>query len=191
MNMNKRTKVVSLGLGIFLLLSGLAFAETDLVAPPPKHEISVGLGILTVQEFVWIVGDILDTMFTGHETDQISGSGNFSLSYRYHPSRRLAFGVAGVIENINVTYKDTPEKRSFRTWALMGNVRLKYLDAERLSLYSGLGVGYCSFGSGGDTIAFQVTGFGLSFRFMKNLGFFVELGAGYQGIVNVGLVGRL
>jgi opacity protein-like surface antigen len=131
-------------------------------------------------------------MFTGREADEISGTGNVSLSYRYHLNRTFAFGVSAAFENIDVTYEDGGTDR-YKTVAVMATARLKYLDRPRLSLYSGAGLGYARFAFGdavGSGPAFQLTLLGLGWRIAGSLGLHFELGAGYQGLFNIGLFGR-
>lgn len=187
--MRQSARSVCLSLGLVLLLAGRGFTQ-DI---QPRHEVSLGFGFLTAQEYVWLVGDIVGTMFTGREADDISGTGNISLSYRYHINRTFAFGLSATVENIDVTYKDGGETDRYKTLAVMGTVRLKYLDRPRISLYSGAGLGFARFAfedSVGSGLAFQLALFGLGWRLSKNLGLHFELGAGYQGLFHIGLFGR-
>jgi hypothetical protein len=177
-----------------LLLAGAAAkAQDNSSVNWGKNEVHAGIGIFSVPEIGNAIGSALPTI-AGATIDKSSGTGAICFGYRYHLNKKWAFGISGVAENINVTYKKPDEYYAFSTYTAMADVHYYYVHQQRFQLYSGVYAGLADYRSNSgpgvhsDQLALHLTALG--FRFGKTIGVFGEAGFGYRGVFNAGISAR-
>lgn len=161
---------------------------------PGAHEIHVGMGALTIESIATGLGSAIAGAITGTGAD-VHGTGAICFGYRYHFNKRIGIGITGVIEHINVTYKDSPKKYEWNGFYLMADSRYYYFHRKYFQLYSGLNAGLAILTDKGTSSPETTTGFALQinalgFRVGKKIGVFAELGFGYRGVFNGGISAR-
>jgi len=171
--------------------------------------VSYAPGFLSAQGFYESSSDvitaILDDIFTDDEiNDNSTQTGIISLGYNRFLSEKIKLGVSGSYAKYTTkrdytkhgeVVKQIKWSDSFIT--VMLRFDFHYVRKEKISMYSGISVG-ASFVKGdnisGDEdlalpsntlFAFHLNAFGI--RFGKDLGFFLESGFGYNGIVSGGV----
>ncbi len=171
-----------------------------------RNDLNISVGIPTIDIFSSVKSDELDKYFPDDRylSDNFSGIGIIGLSYtRSSRNTRFLFGGSVLYNSYStdVFYLGSYEgllKRNFVSILIEGIYR--YQNLNKIQLYSGLGLGY-NFGSEKlsppegsgkeevtgniNRLAYQVVAIGM--RYGRGLGVFVELGYGYNGIVNAGL----
>lgn len=152
-----------------------------------------------------LISDIVQSMFTHDEKDEKTGStGIISIGYNRFFSEKIKLGISGSYMKYTNTrdfLEDGELKQHFK-WSdsfitLMLRFDFHYLRKEKLSMYCGLSAGI-SFVEGKNIsgaedlalpskslFAFHLNAFGI--RFGKDLGFFLESGFGYNGLVSGGI----
>ncbi|MBN2199323.1 MAG: hypothetical protein JW747_05675 [Candidatus Aminicenantes bacterium] len=188
-----------------LAIAALLCLPTFGTAQTPRHEISLSYGIITLDQIVDILENATIAVLTlGSYNKEINQFGGAPfLTYRYSPRGRFSAGIAAgtystrgdllLMGEVEGTFKES-------NFVGAGEIAYRWINGRSLQLYSGLGAGltfkngtYSVAGSPDETksrirATFHVNVIG--FRLGRNFGFFGELGAGYKGIVNIGLSGR-
>lgn len=178
-----------------------------LIAAPPAHgqqpmsRLSVGLGVASAPVWMDLISDVLQTTVSlgSYKTETRSGLGAVSAQYeRFLNERITLLGAAGV-ERISrdVIVGGDSRGRMSSTWGhVMGGAAFHYRRGGTLGLYSNAAVGIALNHDSADIDgspsateseirpAFQVTLLGL--RIGRQLGPFLEFGAGYRGTVVLG-----
>lgn len=202
-------------LTIGLLASCVAYAQetndiqTTLITPSEdyrKHEIGATYGVLTSNTLVHFLGLFFEEVFDGNDDYDYE---NFSavplrLNYKYSISKRWQIGVGLTNEKISndVLKNDSYHGKmqvNYLTVAL--ETQFKYIKKSHFQMYSGLGLGityrsvdFDASNSSNDFLrntsypAAQLTLLG--FRFGDQIGAHFEIGAGYIGVINMGVSAR-
>lgn len=179
-----------------------------LVVGPPAHgqqpmsRLSVGLGVGSAPVWMDLVTDVLQTVVTlgSYKTENRSGSGVINAQYERFLNERVALLGAAGVERISrdVVVGGDPRGTMSSTWGhVMGGAAFHYRRGGTVGLYSNAGVGIALNRESADIDgsssateseirpAFQVTLLGL--RVGRQLGPFLEFGAGYRGTVVFGV----
>jgi len=174
-------------------------------AQTPRHEVSLSYGIITWDQIVDILENVTIAVLTlgSYNKDITQFGGAPFLTYRYSPRGRFGAGIAiGTYTTRGDLLFMGEVEGAFKESNVVGagEIAYRWINGRSLQLYSGLGAGlifkfgtYSVAGSPDENTTrlratFHVNVIG--FRLGGNFGFFGELGAGYKGIVNVGLSGR-
>ena len=187
-----------------LSLAVLALAPQGM-AQTPRHEVGLSFGIITTDQMIDLMEDITTiviTLGTYAKQDYEFGGAAF-LTYRYALKERLSLGFAlgtyttrgnlALLGETQGTFKES-------NYVGAAEITYRWVLSRGFQLYSGLGLGgiikkglYAVSGSPDETTSrfrptFHVNLLGI--RLGKALGFFGEIGAGYKGVINLGLSGR-
>ena len=180
---------------ILLLTSQLAFTQ--------RNSLSVGYGVVTIDQITSSFATAISGAFTGASTTNIKSTGAISLTYhRFHTSKRVGFGVAFVYDRLTADIENSSGTKisssTTQALTLAAEGKFKYNKGEKFNIYGLLGAGY-TLGkvnydpppsSGDDNndynhFNFQVTPAGLQYGgAVKG---FLELGIGYKGILHGGV----
>ncbi len=180
-----------------LAASSLGLAQTR------RHDLSVSYGLVTIDQVADVLEDLLLIVITigSFYKSEMDFTGAPFLTYHFAPKSRFGFGLAvggyqttGTLLN-NIT--ETPVG-PFKETNYIGALEIDYrwVMKRGFQLYSGAGFGarirkgtYTNVSeTATDTTTlptFHINALGL--RFGNNIGFFAELGAGYKGVINLGL----
>ena len=165
-----------------------------------RNEIALSYGQLSVGEFVYVLGGVFTGVFSlGHVTmENPRFTGVVSLEY-YHSLSKV-FSVGGIIAaesiwgNMISTSKepDDPDRINGRYdmmfLSVMPAVRARWFGKPRFSMYSKVAVGLCACFNGETSFlpGVQLSPICLEFGNPSIRGF-LEIGAGMQGVVNLGI----
>jgi len=131
-------------------------------------------------------------------------SGIFMLQYQHQFNKVIHFGGVFTFNPLSTTLEfknGTTETDSWFTYSLMPRMDFYYINKGIFSMYSGFAVGVSYFSchskfndQADQTVtnvswAYQINALGI--RLGKKVGGFIELGFGYQGIVNLGISAKL
>jgi hypothetical protein len=185
--------VIVLVLALFLCASA-GFGQTR------RHDLALGFGVLSMDQVTDIFTDVITVVLTMGTFGKVNQefSGVPFLTYHYAANSR--FGVGAAIGG----YSDSGDLRlgddvvgTFRERNYIAAVELDYhwLMKPNLQMYSGVGFGV-RFRRGtytaaeADTVSkilptFHLNAIGL--RFGRKIGFFLEAGVGYKGMLSGGL----
>ena len=164
--------------------------------------LSVGLGVGSAPVWMDLATDVLQTVVTlgSYKTENRSGSGVINAQYERFLNERVALLGAAGVERISrdVVVGGDPRGTMSSTWGhVMGGAAFHYRRGGTVGLYSNAGVGIALNRESADIDgsssateseirpAFQVTLLGL--RVGRQLGPFLEFGAGYRGTVVFGV----
>ncbi len=188
-------------LGILTVTS--MFAQES-VSDFKKNELRGGTGLWSSNELISNLSDLLSTSLSG-STYSVSNEktvGNFSLAYRYGLNRRLSVGgtLAYSLLKSDVNFEGSKTGTSANNYFTAApEVEYKYLYTKNFRLYgfagAGLSVNRQKVEENGKTsidynpfFNFQVSP--LCVQVGNNFGLYVEVGFGYNGIINAGLFAR-
>lgn len=195
--MSPLTRGVRTGSALVLALALLTAAG---LAQTRKHDLSLSYGVGSIDQVTDILTDVLTIVLTlgTFAKDQVDYTGLPFASYHYAPNSRLGFGIAvGGYRATGVLTVAGEEQGAFEETNTIAAVELDYrwVMSRSFQLYSGVGVGvrfrkgsYVTEGSESLTATlptFHLNALGL--RFGRKVGLFLELGAGYKGMVLGGL----
>lgn len=185
-------------------LIGILLFTQFLNAQDKKNSLSVGYGVLTIQDLATIVSDIIITPVSGGtvEATDINGTGAIFLEYSHYWTSHWRFVANGNYTSLKSKFVYTSDQSLYATqkdtyYGLMVGINYHWIGDAVVEIYSGLQAGGCfqhtdqSYISGEKAsdnsflFAFQVTPIGL--RVGKAFGGFIEAGVGYKGILDAGL----
>lgn len=185
-----------------LLLSALLFCTSALGVNAqeneiPSDELSVSWGIGTVPHLIEGFSDALSSALVGDNASE-NTYGVFSVQYMHNINQRFGIGVAASYEYIYKDGKDS-KKHSENYFTVMPTVRAYWFRGNSVGMYSRVAVGaslnvYNVPSASSKTeqthtdiqLAYHAAPVAVEVGNNKVSGF-LELGFGYQGIVNVGV----
>lgn len=179
--MEKR-KQLSLLVFLFVCLSITASAQSQVYG---------GYGAGTA---VQLFGDFADAFIndiTGEEQVESGSNGVFFAGYRTYLSKKFEIGGLITYENYESTYIDqtngVEKEDDLAILGMMVEGKYNYLMKSKWKLYSAgmAGVGFGAGSGGGVGLAFHVDAIGFSYGNKVNA--FLNLGAGFKGLVNLGV----
>jgi hypothetical protein len=178
-----------------LLGSAVGFGQTR------RHELSFSYGAVSMDQFADAFSDFLTIVITfgTFSKQDATYSGIPFLTYHYAPKSRFGFGVAvgGYQAKGNLEFLGDPVG-DYKETNVIAALEIDYhwIMKGSFQLYSGGGIGL-RFRKGTyhvedstDTLSQTLGTFHinlLGFRVGKRVGLFGEIGAGYKGLVNLGL----
>ena len=196
--MKKTSLKILTVLVIFLSLQSLSAQNIEI------SKIKLGYGLITTNEIALVFETIAAQTIANIDLVNGKNIGSFFLEYKHPISEKLMIGATFAYQTVSHDYQNRSdktiigtEKNTFYTFA--AEIDYNYIDKTKFQLYSGLGLGYTmlkdSFayksgslsnlsGSSG-LFNYHITGLGLSFG--EKIGFFLEAGFGYKGIISGGL----
>ncbi|MCC9165572.1 hypothetical protein [Pontibacter harenae] len=158
-----------------------------------QHELYAGYGLLSGPVLVHYLGDaFLEAFFSG--SSRKSFVGPIMLGYSYFVSDKVSVGLQGSYTSFTSreTSTDNLTSRNYY-YVLMPHTQYYWGDLGGAYFYSGAKAGVCykdRFPENGldeqhrVILALHLTALGV--RFGKKVGFYVEGGAGFDGVVNAG-----
>ena len=169
-----------------------------------KHEIGIGIGVGTTSEIVDIFSDVISSAITaGMYSSNTTYTGGFNLWYKYNLTRSIGLGGTFVYEHARSdAYSDGTKTGEFNKnyYTLVAESSFRYLISGKFSLYGILGAGATLYDqkykatngsdSDNDLVSFNFQISPIAIRYGDRLGFFIELGFGYKGIISAGLYTR-
>lgn len=187
---------------LFILLVfslNISFAQTQ------KHEINVGVGMLSSNQLIdALSGIIITSLPFDIKMDNSRSPGAWYAGYRYSITEKI--GIGGVFtfdhnayDAIRYDINVGKFNNNYYTISVEGDFR--YINNPKFKLYSLIGVGgtllhqkykgdqlYADKENSNIFFNFQITPVGL--KYGNRFGGFLELGFGYKGIVTAGLFFR-
>ncbi len=174
--------------------------------PLGKNEISAGYGILSYPEMFDEFSGFWSNVFGSDSIKSVTGPNYGTLSFGYQRTlgKVISLGVTASINPIlsNLVYKKgTTGTSAEMAFSLMPKMEITYVQHGVFAAYSAIAVGVSYLtrkvnNDNGTTesgtlwrVGYQVSLVGL--RVGKNVGGFLELGFGYQGICRLGLSAKL
>lgn len=182
---------------IAVMVSSLGVAQTR------RHDVSLSYGLVTSDQITDILEDILTIIITfgtfSKRDIQFTGAPFFT--YHYAPKGRFGVGFAlGAYRSKGDLYLLDEQRGTFKETSYVGAAEIDYrwIMGRSFQLYSGLGAGatlkrgtYTVTGEPESEVTSRVRPTVhlnlLGFRVGGKVGFFAELGAGYKGVINLGL----
>lgn len=182
----------------------------------PRNEIYGGLGLLTAQDATVAIKSLLVDISSAvinsiaeelgadplnYERDTRGTIGAWSIGYNRYASARWSVGAMVNYQRYRHEFtfsNDAQGTARDRFITLMGRTDYRWVNKPNFQMYSGLALGAsfmsvqsispANIESTTTLFAFQVNP--LCFRFGNQIGFFVETGLGFNGLLAAGLSGR-
>lgn len=171
--------------------------------PYPQHEVGVGYGYMSTEQFSIVITDAISNgiikSFTGdnYSTKSYQFIGPISLNYKYFFKDRLSIGASILFSSNKIEYVDKKNivyNVRLNTFSLIPRFDFYYIRNPKFALYGNIGLGAVLMTSQyktktdlndlGATFAFQVTP--LAMRIGRDFGFVLELGIGSHGLAEAG-----
>lgn len=196
---------------LLLMVCSPLFAQTTsdfyvsygILSVPDFAELGKGIGASIGSA---IGSGIVDALFgpgSGDplESTDISGYGPITIGYNFYPGKHIRLGILAAYNHYDVVYtsesgKTATDKDNWIT--AMARLDLNWIHTSGFMMYSGVAAGasyYHSEGTSSETpdistdsdwfFAFQVNLLG--FRIGSTVGFFMEFGVGFNGLIDAGL----
>ena len=176
-----------------LVLTTAGFGQTR------RHDLSIQYGVLSIDQLADILTDVLTIVVTlgTFSKNDMKYTGVPFLTYHYSANSRFGFGGAiGGYNSRGILQVTGDDVGTFKERNYIAAVELDYhwIMREGFQLYSGAGFGvryrrgtYTTTET--DTVnrvlpTFHINALGV--RFGGKVGFFLELGAGYKGMLSAG-----
>lgn len=188
---------------LFIFSINKSEARVYSTCPYPQHEIGVGYGYLSTEQFSIIIADALSSAilqpFTGDNitTKSYQFIGPISVNYKFFFKERLSIGASFLFSANKIEYSDEnniTRNVKLNTISLMPRLDFYYLRNPKFALYGNIQVGAVVLTSNynkrpelndqGASFAFQVTP--IAMRIGRDFGFVLELGIGSHGLANAG-----
>jgi len=177
-----------------LVLAPAGFGQTR------RHDLSLGFGVLSTDQLTDIFENIVSIILTfgTFEKSSQSFTGVPFLTYHYSAKSRFGFGGAiggyGSSGNLRLAGDDVGTFRE-KNYIVAAELDYHWIMRQGFQMYSGAGFGV-RFRHGtyaateADTVtkvlpAFHLNALGV--RFGRKVGFFLEAGVGYKGLVSGGI----
>lgn len=168
--------------GVLLCMSVGLFAQDR-----PKNELAISWGVATTPQLV----DVFTTALSGGLVDYSSSTQAISAQYLRNLNNTWAVGAAAICEAMEADDANSDGKQNLIS--VMPVARAHWFDKKHFGMYSKAGVGVCLWNeklngqSTNDvTVAYQVSPVCMEAGSESVRGF-MELGFGFQGIVNLGV----
>jgi hypothetical protein len=191
-----------------MLLSSTLYAQEEFT----RHEVYGGYGFVSALDISIAIWSSLVSGFTGDSSAMSKSYGPIIAGYNYYPKSWVSIGPVVNYDSFLMRSHDYDNSSLTQQWhniSLMFRVDFHYANFKYVQLYSGFSVGgtaavltlvsrdngivyldkYKSRNTSvGFLPAFQINVFGI--RIGTFIGFFIELGFGYNGIINAGFSGK-
>lgn len=191
-----------------LLLGSPLYAQEEFT----RHEVYGGYGFVSALDISIGIWSTLIAGFSGESSATSKSYGPIIAGYNYYPKPWVSVGPVVNYDSFLMRSHYSDNSNFTQQWhniSLMFRVDFHYANFKYVQLYSGLSVGctaavltLASRGNGiayfdnyrtsntsvGFLPAFQINLFGI--RIGTFIGFFIEIGFGYNGIINAGFSGK-
>ncbi len=137
--------------------------------------------------------------------------GPLTLHYEKGISKRISLGLIAAYSKAKSKQLTEPGGNTYhyniRLFTMLVNSNFYYILKPKVQLYSGAGIGFFNLGADGEAdlgtgtpeklkdagsgFAFQLNVIGVKYYPNGKIGFAAEIGAGYNGILNIGLTYKL
>lgn len=197
MSFKRATRHITCFVVAALMISTLGLAQTR------RHDVSLSYGLVTIDQMADVLEDVLLIVITlgSFYKDDMTFTGAPFLTYHYSGNSRFGFGPAvGGYQSKGTLFNNITEEAvgPFKETNIVAALEFDYrwIMKKSFQLYSGAGIG-ARFRKGTYTSLDETETYtktlptfhinALGFRFGGKVGFFGELGAGYKGVINLGL----
>jgi hypothetical protein len=189
--------VIVLVLAAFVL-STAGFGQTR------RHDLSLSYGVLSIDQLSDILTDVLTIVVTlgTFNKNEVKYTGVPFLTYHYSANSRFGFGGAiGGYNSHGILQAGGSDVGTFKERNYIGAVELDYhwIMRQNFQVYSGVGFGVRYRRGTYETTetdtfnkllpTFHINALGV--RFGGKIAFFLELGAGYKGVLSAGVNAQL
>lgn len=167
----------------------------------PKHEVSLGYGVVGMTDISSLFADVFVGAFTG-SVDELDTTGEINAQYLYNLNKTWGVGCAATYTSTTAHNADRTCKEKDNFIAVMPAVRANWFRKTHFGMYTRIAVGgvvgfsktthnegtaNAKDDSSTETnIAFQASPIGMEFGSNKCSGF-LELGFGMQGMLMAGV----
>jgi len=197
---------------VFCLITLTITANVGLTqeAPFHKNDFRMSYGKFTVSEVAIGMGEVFTSI--GHHiihdsilSSSITTFGSFAFQYQRSFGKVVQIGgiitFQPIVSKTHYKNGDHTQTDSYNIFSLMPRIDFNYVNRGIFSMYSGFAMGLCMASYSHNyswqpdvsgvaaTVAFQLNVVG--FRIGKEIGGFIEFGAGFQGFINLGISARL
>ena len=171
--------------------------------PYPQHEVGVGYGYMSTEQFSIVVTEFLTSAvikpLTGDNvsTKSYQFIGPISVNYKFFFKDRLSVGASILFSSNKIEYSDANNilhNVKLNTFSIIPRFDFYYIRNPKFALYGNVGAGAVvmtsSYGQqkdlndSGASFAFQVTP--IAMRIGRDFGFVLELGIGSHGLAEGG-----
>ena len=193
-------------LALAIMMLGMILNAQESV-PYKKNELVISYGVYSIPDFSFELG-IFNKVFIHDDFSRdsaryydVSSSGTITAGYHRYLGKIVAVGVLATIDAIRHTVefdKETSFRSSATVVSLMPAINFHYIRTSLFSVYGGGSAGAVAWIYTTDytdnslnasgikwMFAYQLTLIGM--RVGKEVGGFIEMGCGYQGMVKAGL----
>jgi hypothetical protein len=187
--MIKNSVIYLSALFIFLCAPRLVYSQGS------QNEIYTAYGAASIQEIASLLDDIVIIPFTAGDFEINSTFGPVIGGYQRKLSNNLTFGIEGSYNSFQKTYNIAGVKFSIKSTFITGMLHTSYVynPSNSVQFYSGVSAGISSFTQKDDSsrsesktiLAYHVNALGI--KAGKNAGAFLEIGMGWNGIINGGI----
>lgn len=201
-------KIILLICLVLFLFAGSMAQKADLNSDFPRNDVRISYGMTTVNQIALTMLVATSSIFiipldTALRIS-VNGYGAFAFQYQYRLSKLIQLGALVTYNpgSFEIRYdKGTTSYTSSMFLSFMPRVDFTYIRKPLFTLYSGIALGatYMLFRnnytnqpddvSSGVSFGFQLNGIGI--RVGKDIGGFLEIGFGSQGLFNFGVSARL
>ena len=198
-------KKVALLLPAIMMLSMISNAQESV--PLKKNELVISYGVYSIPDISFELG-VFDKVFVNNvfskdsvRYSDVNSSGNITAGYHRYLGKIVAIGVLATIDAISHSVefdKETSFRSSAIVISVMPAINFHYIRTNLFSVYGGGSAGAVAWIYSTDytdnslnasgikwMFAYQLTLIGM--RVGKDVGGFIEMGCGYQGILKAGL----
>lgn len=186
-----------------LIFTSGSFAQVKHNESYSKNEIYGSYGAASAQEIASFFDNMLafPISFFLLSAESHSPVGPVMIGYRHYVNKHISFGIMGSYTAYKTDYKYTLNdsvigRTDDKFYTVMARGDINYINDNYFQIYSGLSVGLTNFktnyadstssnGLSTNHLAYQINLVGV--RVGKNIGAFIELGFGYNGIFNGGI----
>lgn len=197
MNVKRVFKPLAVLILMTVAVSSLGLAQTR------RHDVSLSYGLVTIDQMADVLEDVLLIVITlgSFYKSEMDFTGAPFLTYHFSRNSRFGFGAAvGGYQSKGTLLNNITEEPvgPFKETNIVGALEIDYrwIMKKGFQLYSGAGFGARfrkgTYTDGDETETytktlptFHLNALGL--RFGGKVGFFAEFGAGYKGVINLGL----
>jgi hypothetical protein len=195
--------ILTLNLLLVSMLYSNVSARVYSSCPYPQHEVGVGYGYMSTEQFSIVIADAISTGFiTAFTGDNITTKshqfiGPISLNYKYFFKDRLSIGASILVSSNKIEYTDEKSilyNVRLNTFSILPRFDFYYIRNPKFALYGNIGL--CAvlmtsqyktnkdLNDMGASFAFQVTP--IAMRIGRDFGFVLELGIGSHGLAEGG-----
>lgn len=184
---------------VLIVILSVSRVHAISICPYPQHEVSFGLGALSVHQMGVLYnsglspGILKDISRSEGVKTRLKPAGPFFLTYKFFYHERLSVGLSLLYTHnkISNTYPDNKQQEAVHnTLEILPRMDFYYVRKPNFAMYGMFGVGIGAHfldspSSKQVAVAYQVSP--ICFRFGHKVGVVMELGFGALGVANAGV----